>query len=104
MGRPCWVSEKEIRRASFSTGGKGRWSFSIEKDGLRLLKKEINEENNSKEDCFVEETGPKDTIEAQNSHSMDKKEVKEEADGDREHDQLECETAEKGGSESHRVA
>ncbi|RRT75264.1 hypothetical protein B296_00023633 [Ensete ventricosum] len=93
--RPSFSSEKEVRRASFSTEGKGRWSFSIEKDGLKLEKEANDEETETKEDCWVEEAGPNDTIEVQNMHSMDQEEIKEEDDGDTQQPGVEREAGEK---------
>ncbi|CAL9107192.1 unnamed protein product [Musa acuminata var. zebrina] len=93
--RPSLSSEKEVRRASFSTEGKGRWSFSIEKDGLKLEKEANDEETETKEDSWAEETGPNDTVEVQNMHSMDQEEVKDDDDGDRQQHGVEREAREK---------
>ncbi|URD92674.1 hypothetical protein MUK42_00683 [Musa troglodytarum] len=95
VSRPSFSSEKEVRRASFSTEGKGRWSFSIEKDGLKLEKEANDEETETKEDNWAEETGPNDAVEVQNMHSMDQEEVKDEDDGDRQKHGVEREAGEK---------
>ncbi|WOK97263.1 hypothetical protein Cni_G05971 [Canna indica] len=89
--RPSIGSEKEVRRASFSMEGKGRWSFSVEKDGLRLEKEEIDDQKSSKEQCWAEKE-PKDDIKVQDSHSTDRGGEKEDIQ-DREHCQVEQEAA-----------
>ncbi|WOK97264.1 hypothetical protein Cni_G05972 [Canna indica] len=92
--RPSIGSEKEVRRASFSMEGKGRWSFSLEKDRLRLEKDSIDEQKSSKEQCLVKEKEPKDDIKVQNSHSIEREGEKQDMQ-DNEHCEVEREAAQK---------
>ncbi|CAL9093867.1 unnamed protein product [Musa acuminata var. zebrina] len=72
LGRPSFGGEKEVRRASFSIEAKGRWSFSIEKDGLRLEEEVTDEAKKTKKECFPEKKGPNGNMEVQYSHTKEK--------------------------------
>ncbi|KAG6505022.1 eukaryotic translation initiation factor 5B-like [Zingiber officinale] len=98
--RPSFNTEKEVRRSSFSSEGKETWSFSIEKDGLKLEKEPMNQEQNEEEEeeDSATDMGRKDDIfEVPKTHSRGIEE--EEEDGGRQHFRIEEETGQKGVEE-----